>query len=357
MHSYQNFRVGTGKFLIGVDVLNLLSDEITRYTKKPLVIGGPTSVDRILESQGPSLVVNNISPAIRKHTGECSRAWASFYTKEAEAMQCGAIIGIGGGKCIDLAKAVSTLSGLPLITIPTSIATCVATSSVCIMYTDDGVPDGSIAMNNEVDVVLADLDVIKTAPKRLLFAGVFDSIAKFPETIHNSAAQTYQACGLEKYICIENSRIIYDYLINESEKIASDYPNIENDEFKNLVLINLLHTSIVSGFSLGSNQLAIAHGIYDFIRRYFTRESRSSLHGEIVAVGILVQMAFNEESEDSIGKMEAMLKRTGIPTKLKDVGFISSHENITKLQNYLKTATNIKDIDDKKLLSALMSIV
>ena len=353
----QNFRVGSGKFLIGTDAVKRLADEVLHYSKAPIVIGGSSSVDRVLETQATRFQEMGIMPCIRKHTGECSRTWASRYAEEAKDHTCGVVLGIGGGKCIDLAKAVATLADLPIITVPTSIATCVATSSVCIMYTDEGKPDGSIAMNREVDVSIADLSIILTAPKRLLFSGVFDSIAKLPETIHNSPAQTYAACGLEKYICIENSRIIYSYLIEESERISREYPKVDENEFKNLVLTNLLHTSIVSGFSLGLNQLAIAHGLYDFMKRCFTRESKDSLHGEIVAVGILAQMAFNGESDSEIMKMKAMMERTGIPATLPAIGFVPTQENVDELIQYLMQATHIKASEREKLYKSLVWII
>ena len=57
---------------------------------------------------------------------------------------------------MDLAKCAATFGDMDLICVPTSVATCVASSSVCIMYQEDGSPDGSVPMNKEVDVVIAD---------------------------------------------------------------------------------------------------------------------------------------------------------------------------------------------------------
>ena len=66
--------------------------------------------------------------------------------------------------------------------------------------------------------------------------------------------------------------------------------------------------------------MALAHGMYDGIRKYYTEEASAFLHGEIVAVGILIQMAYNDCSKDEIAAVKNMMKDMDMPITLTDIG-------------------------------------
>lgn len=353
--NYMNLRVGVGKFFYGSGCLAQLAGEVRRLGGRPLVIGGPNTTPLVLDQVREPFAIGEIHPLVRIHTGACSRNWASFYGKEARENGCTVILGIGGGKCLDLAKCTATFAGMDLICVPTSVATCVASSSVCIMYHDDGTPDGSVAMSKEVDVVIADTQIIATAPKRTLAAGIFDSIAKLPEVVHNQKIENYQDCDLEKYICTVNSRGIYEFLMGEG---ANVYDNgLASGRMTDVVLTNLLHTSVVSGFSCGVNQLALAHGLYDCVRRSFTKEAAHMLHGEIVALGVLLQLRFNEMDLEYIRSVRALMKHMGLPVTLAQLGIPPTEKTLKTLMDYLIDATGLTEADVSRLEAAMEEIL
>lgn len=344
-------RVGVGKFLYGHGCIRELGGEVDRLGGKPLVVGGPSTTPLVLRLVEEDFRARGIHPVIYTLTGECSKNNARLLGKMAEENDCTVILGVGGGKCMDLAKCAATYSGMDLINVPTSVATCAASSAVCIMYDDEGVPDGSVQMSKEVDVVIADTDVIAAAPKRTLAAGIFDSIAKLPEVLHNRTVSTYQDCILEKYICVVNSQAIYDFLIGEGPKVFDQ--GLASGRFTDVILTNLLHTSIVSGFSLGVDQLALAHGFYDFMRRAFTREAAHILHGELVALGILMQLKFNRMDGRYIDQVRATMRHMNLPTTMPEVCFEPTEENIQRLVDYLMPATALPAEDEPRLREAI----
>jgi len=348
-------KVGCGKFIRGGGSVQDLADEIVRLGGKALVIGGPSSVDAVLAQTESRIRRAGVLAHICKHTGECSRSWADKYAQTAREQRSTVIVAVGGGKCIDLAKCVSVFANLPIITVPTSIATCAASSAVCIMYTDDGRPDGAVAMDKEVDVVIADTDLIATAPKRLLAAGIFDSLAKLPEVVHNKLIRTYRDCSLEQYISTVNAKAIYEFLLAEGRN--SYALGIRSERFEDTILTNLLHTSVVSGFSAGSHQLAMAHGLYDFMRKHFTKTSASFLHGEIVAVGILMQLTFNRADPAHIAEFGSLMKDMEVPITLGEIGFDGAGKSKNALVDYLVAGTNIDIGKDKELLMKSIAAV
>lgn len=341
------YKVGTGRFICGNGVIADLEQETCHYGKA-LIIGGPKSVGIVSEH----IKIESLG-IVYKHEGECSRNHALRYSKIAKEKDCSVIIGIGGGKCIDLAKCVATYGDMPIITVPTSIATCAATSAVCIMYTDNGASDGSVPMNREVDVCIADYEIIAGAPRRLLAAGMLDSLAKLPEVIHNLKIHTYKDCGLAKYICNGNSRIIWEYIMGEGWDLY--HKEKRPEDFADVILTNLLHTSVVSGFSVGSGQLALAHGLYDFMRRVYTQESYDVLHGEIVGVGLIMQMYYNGNTESQIGELRNFMEGMGMPLTLTDIQFPHSENSRRSLVDYLCENTQVADREQlENALSRIM---
>ncbi|MCI6467141.1 MAG: iron-containing alcohol dehydrogenase [Faecalicatena sp.] len=334
----QELKVGAGRFVVGAKAIQNLKREMQYFGKKALIIGGPSSVDKVAEC-----VDLNELGIVHRHTGECSKRWAEDYSEIVKQEQCDLIIGMGGGKCIDLAKCAATYANCPIITVPTSVATCAASSAVCIMYTDEGRSDGSVGMNREVDVVLADSEIIKNSPKRLWGAGLVDSLAKLPEVIHNLTIKNHKDCDLNKYICYINGKAIWEFIMGEGYVLADDQKDLGLVE--NMIVTNLIHTSIVSGFSSGSGQLALAHGLYDFIRREFVKEAKDILHGEIVGVGLIMQMYYNGDDPQEIENLKSFMEHFGMPMNLRDIHYEDTDDNRRKLIEYLTKSTNVTDVE------------
>lgn len=338
------FKIGCGKFIIGKNALSCLEDLVTEFGNKPYIIGGTIGINLTKEH------LQKLSNAvIREHTGACSQNIGSKFAEEATSQGFSVIIGVGGGKIIDLAKFVSYKSKLPIITIPTSIATCVATSAIAIMYTDTGKPDCTISMDKEVDACIADTNIIATEPKRLLISGIIDSMAKLPETLHNHSVRSFRDCEFEKYIAIKNSEIIWEYLADTFNEVTDENYSISG--IRELALVNLLLTSSVGGYLSGTKQLALAHTFYDAIRMYFTKECKDYLHGELVGTGLLIQLKYN--NDPCIKEFKSMLIKGGIPTSFKELKIEPTDNNIHLILNYMKKATNAKESDTDRILRSM----
>lgn len=118
MEAVSALKVGCGKFFHGEGVISLLAGEIMRLGGKALLVGGPTSVDRVMDAARESLDAAGVSCVVRRHTDYCTVAWAETYAALARSEGCTVLVGVGGGKCIDEVKCAAHFAGLPIITVP-----------------------------------------------------------------------------------------------------------------------------------------------------------------------------------------------------------------------------------------------
>lgn len=342
-------KVGCGKFFHGSGVIRALSDEIIRLGGRALIIGGQTTLKLVMDSAGEELKERPLTYKEIVHTDYCTTAWAHDYADMALEQGFTVLIGVGGGKVIDEVKCASVFSGLPVITIPTSIATCAATSMVAIMYNEKGQRAPAVNLKKEVDVCIADTDFIGTAPANTLAAGILDSIAKWPESFHQKTAGSYRDCRLEEYIQLVNAQAIFSFLMGEGRELYQK--GKEASRFVDCVLTNLLHTSIVSGFADGSGQLAIAHATYDFMRTWNTEASYHYLHGEMVAVGLLIQMAYNGQPKEEIEGVRSLMRDLNMPLTLGDLEYDTRDDGIAFFVRTIAEAANIVTEPDMELLN------
>ena len=112
---------------------------------------------------------------------ECHEAQAQALAKEAKAKGCASLLGLGGGKALDLAKWAADLNGLPLVTTPMSAATCASASAVVVVHGRDGAYQRVLDLARPAQLCIVDRDVLKDAPGALLAAGLADTLAKWLE--------------------------------------------------------------------------------------------------------------------------------------------------------------------------------
>jgi glycerol dehydrogenase len=177
-----------------------------------------------------------------------------------------------------------------------------------------------------------------------------------PESYHKKMyVRSHEDCALTEYIQIINSRAIYEFLMSEGQDLYDN--GIHAKRFRDAILTNLLHTSIVSGFADGSGQLAIAHATYDFMRNYHTAAAAEFLHGELVAVGLMIQMAFNGYPDEEIERVRSLMRYMHMPLTLRDFHYDVSEEGIEFFLKKIAEATGLKEDEDLALLKKSVAAV
>lgn len=303
-------------YSIGENAYEEVAAVCSMYGSRVLLIGGEKALaagkERLLSCiSGSKLTIADTVLFGHDCTYETIHKWAA-YAKECEVDM---IFGMGGGKALDTAKGAADEAKLPVFTFPTIAATCAATTALSVVYREDGSFDSFAFFDRPARHCFIDLSIIAKAPSKYLQAGMGDTIGKFFEC-HFSARgdKLTHSSALGREI----SNMCYAPLLEYGVQALKDCKDgVVSVSLEQAVLANIVSTGLVSLMVLDDYNCAVAHSVYyglvllpDFEETY--------LHGNVVAYGVLVQLAVDQDLEEA-RRLKAFLQELQIPTTLKEM--------------------------------------
>lgn len=263
-----------------------------------------------------SLEMHRKIPILEIFRGECSYLEIFRLKSKAEEGDAQVIIGIGGGKAIDTAKALNIQLNLPVVIIPTIAASDAPSTHVAVIYDKNHVKLEVLHMRQGVSFILVDTEIIAQAPTRFLLAGMGDALStKFEtEACWKSGAKNLFG-GKPSQIALQLGQLAYEIIRKYGEEAKASVDRKEvTPALEKVIEANIL----LSGLGGASGGVAAAHAIYTGFT--LIEEMHQSLHGELVAFGILVQLVLENRESDFINDLIRFYKRIGLPTSLEELG-------------------------------------
>jgi glycerol dehydrogenase len=253
-----------------------------------------------------------------KFNGECTINEIERIKKIIKNKNHDVLIGIGGGKTIDTAKAVANAVDIPIIVAPTIASTDAPTSALSIIYTDDGKHDKVIFFKRNADMVLVDTAIIVKAPVRMLVSGMGDALSTYFEARANSESDNANYIGKGYRRCkaaLAIAKVCFDILMEDGlEAKLSAECGVCSEAFENIVEANIL----LSGLGFENSGCAAAHGINDGLT--ILPETKEYYHGEKVAFGVICQLILENRPQLEIIQVLDFCLKIGLPVTLSDIG-------------------------------------
>ncbi|WP_446899056.1 glycerol dehydrogenase [Clostridium sp. LBM24168] len=321
--------ISTGKYVQGNGELGKIYNYVKDLGNSFFIIASKSGIERTRKTIENSFEAKNCSLTFESFNGECSRNEINRLSKRLKEEGGNVVVGIGGGKIFDTAKAVAYFSGMPVVIVPTIAATDAPCSAVSVIYTDEGVFSEYLVLPKNPDIVLVDSSIISKAPVRLLVAGMGDALATYFEAraCINSGAIT-MAGGKATKAAFAISELCYNTLLEDGLKAKMSVLNkVSTKALENIIEAN----TYLSGVGFESCGLAAAHAIHNGFTAI--KESHNLYHGEKVAFGTLVQLILENSSLEEIEKVINFCLQVGLPITLSDMGI----EEIDK-QDIMKAA-------------------
>lgn len=196
-----------------------------------------------------------------------------------------AVIGIGGGKVLDAAKLVAERAQVPVITIPTSAATCAAWTALSNVYDDTGAFLYDVPLSRSPELLILDYGLVAQAPVQTLRAGIADALAKWYEA-SVSSGDSDDAIVIA---AVQQARVLRDMLLQQGVT-AVQQPG--STAWRQMVDASICLAGIMGGLGGAACRTVAAHAIHNGLTH--AAGHKAWLHGEKVAFGILVQLRLEE---------------------------------------------------------------
>ncbi|WP_445492386.1 iron-containing alcohol dehydrogenase family protein [Niallia sp. 03133] len=296
-------------------VLNELDGLLQRYNKKNcLVVHGDKSWDAISPFFPKNFQYSSLT--FIPYNGECSLNEINRIAALIKENKFDAIIGIGGGKILDLAKAAGNDSNVDAVLIPTLASTCAAWTPLSVIYTDDGTFTHYSIFPKSTLMILFEPRVLLDSPTNFFIAGIADTLAKWYES--DVIIRELEETPLAVTIAHQTAQLCRDVLLEHGVQAVQD----QKIGHLTSALTKVMETNIVAGGMVGGygdkyGRIAGAHSIHNALT--ILEETHHLLHGEKVAYGILVQLAL-ENNWDEIRSLETFYRSLSLPLTLKDLG-------------------------------------
>jgi glycerol-1-phosphate dehydrogenase [NAD(P)+] len=281
------------------DVMEVCDD--LNLGEKALVISGPLTY----EIAGKT-VISVFEKAVNYVIQEASMREVEKILEFAKKQKTDFMIGVGGGKVIDVAKLSSKMAGKEFVSIPTAAShDGIASSRASIKSRGCSV---SIEAHAPIGVI-ADTQIIKNSPYKLLASGCGDIIAKYTAIKDWELANKVKKEEISEYAAAL-SRMTAKIIMDSCYQIKKRNEKSVRKVVKALISSGVAMSIAGSSRPGSGSEHKFCHAL-DMITPY------PGLHGERCGLGAIMMMHLHEDDWKSIRNA---LKEVGAPTTAKELG-------------------------------------
>jgi glycerol-1-phosphate dehydrogenase [NAD(P)+] len=266
----------------------LLSDRRISAGGHVAVVVGPGLGEEVLAELQPALencVAHSVSGG--------SVAAALELVEELREGSHDAVVGIGGGRTLDVAKYAASQAGLPMVSVATNLAHDGIASPVASLEDEEG-RKGSFGVHIPIAVVV-DLDYVRRSPEEQVRSGIGDALSNL------NALADWEVAAEDR---------------GEPESLVRSTDDLGSDSFQRTLAEALVLSGLAMAVAGSSRPCSGAcHEISHAIDALYP--DRAS-HGEQVAVGALFASFLREHALFEV--LGRALRRHGVAQLPKDLG-------------------------------------
>jgi len=293
--------------IVGEGVIERIAEISQRlgFTDSALIVTGSKTgeiagktVKAILESEGLRVETLRV---------ESATMWDVRAVEERiKTLKPQVVLGVGGGTKIDIAKLSSARQGIPFISVPTTASHDGIASPLSSIK---GLEKPYSVMAQAPIAIVADTNVIKQAPFRLVASGCGDVIAKFTavrdwKLAHEEVGEYYGEYAAS--LALMSAELV----IQNAKHIRP-----ENEEGLRVLLEALISCGVAMSIAGSSRPCSGAEHLFSHALDMI--KPNSSMHGERCGVGTIM-MAYLHGADWE--RIQETLKTVGAPTNAEELG-------------------------------------
>lgn len=356
---YKKVFISPATYIQGAGVLNKIGSETKKIGKKPLVLSDDIVWDLTKETVKKSFETADIDYFYEEFHGESSESEIERLADVGKEHSSDVVIGLGGGKTIDTAKAVADFLKLPVIIAPSTASTDAPTSALSVIYSEEGVFESYKFFDKNPDLVLVDSEVIANAPSYLFASGIGDAMATLVESQASQKRNSDTMAGgkatlAAQAIAEKAEEVLFEHGVSayEAAKKGLVTPQVEA-----IIEVNTL----LSGLGFENGGLAAAHAVHNGFTALEGKIHDLS-HGQKVVYGILTQLVLEGRTKENILSYVEFFNELSLPTTLKEMHLDDApYEDLLKIGELAtaegETSLNMDpNLTAKQVADALLAV-
>jgi glycerol-1-phosphate dehydrogenase [NAD(P)+] len=219
-----------------------------------------------------------------------------------------AVVGIGGGRTIDVAKYAASLSGLPVVAVATSLSHDGIASPVASLEDDDAGRKSSYGVQMPIAVVV-DLDYVRRSEPPMRRSGIGDTVSNL------SAIADWRLAERERGEEVDGVAVTFARVAATSVIHRDD--GIDDDAF----LTALAESLVLSGLAMATagSSRPCSGGDHEILHAIDHLFPGTAHHGELAGAASLFT-SFLRADQGLADGIEACLRRHGLPRTPADLG-------------------------------------
>lgn len=305
--------ISPSRYVQGPGTLRSLPAYVSRYGSHALVVtsaGTWKRVGGLVSGKGEV----ELTPFI--FSGESTAGDIERGLEAARSAGADVVVGLGGGKVLDTAKAVGHRAEVPWIIAPTLASTDAPCSSLSVVYDERGQLLEYLFLERSPDLVLVDSEVIAAAPARYLVAGMADAVStRFESAAAASCGTLNCSGGRPSAAALALGRLAWDVIRDHGlSALRAVEAHAVTEAVELVIEVNTLH----SGLGFESGGFSGAHAIHNGLT--MVSETAGALHGEKVNFGVLCQMVLERRPDRELDELIDVSERLGLPVTLSALG-------------------------------------
>ena len=297
------------------------------------IVAGGSAIRLLSDTWRNTFAEAGMRHEVFRFAGECTTAEIGRGGRAARDAGARVIIGAGGGKVLDTARAIASDLVLPVVNCPTIASSDAPCSALSVIYNEAGEWEEYRIYRRNPDLVLVDTSVIAKSPVRPLVAGMGDALATFFEAkvcVEGGARNMRGGASTRSALAL--AELCYKTLLADGVAAIAALGWHEPDEaLERLVEANTL----LSGLGFESSGLAAAHAIHNGLTT--AAGTHRYMHGEKVAFGLLAQLMLESQPKCVVDDVLAFSSSVGLPTTFAEIGI--ANPGLELLEGIAKRAT------------------
>lgn len=292
-----SYSVALPQYTIGADCYEKIPYFARYYGKKAVVIGGETAMAKSKDAILAGVKDSDIEILdFIWYGGNSTYENGDKLIADPTVQAADIIFGVGGGRACDTCKYVADKMDKPLFMFPTVGSNCASVTAICVMYNEDG-SFRDYYYPKLAEHTFINTQIIAESPYDMLWAGIGDALSKECEAVFSSRNDQLSHTPL---MGVQLSKICTEPLLKYGkDALASAKEGKDSEALREVVLDIIVSTGLVSNMVTHMPEYyynsSLAHCVY--YGATVTPSGEKHRHGEIVSLGVLCLLTYDEQWE------------------------------------------------------------